>query len=105
MVCRGTVHACHRNGRSSLDPRTVPATCNSEPLFSTVGLHRSRNCLVGLLDTRIGTPTTTLIPTLMGTRIPTLMGTQATCVPWEPGFGSFALVRTLAGQGHAQNRP
>jgi hypothetical protein len=56
----------------------------------------------GLLRTRIRTPTTTLIPTLMGTRIPTLRGTQATGVPREPGRWPFALVRTLAGQGHAQ---
>jgi hypothetical protein len=59
----------------------------------------------GLLRTRIGTPTTTLIPTLMGTRIPTLMGTQATRVPKEPGRWPFALVRTLAGQGHGQKPP
>ena len=58
--------------------------------------------LVGLVATRIGTPTTTLIPTLMGTRIPTLMGTQATRVAGEPVRWSFPLVRTLAGQGHAQ---
>jgi hypothetical protein len=38
----------------------------------------------------------------MGTRIPTLMGTQATRVPDEPGLVPFALVRTLAGRGHAQ---
>ena len=57
----------------------------------------------GLLRTRIRTPTTTLIPTLMGTRIPTLMGTQATRVPGEPGRWPFALVRTLAGRGHGQN--
>jgi len=59
----------------------------------------------GLLGTRIGTPTTTLIPTLMGTRIPTLMGTQATRVPGEPGLGPFALVRALAGRGHGQKPP
>ena len=61
--------------------------------------------MVGLLGTRIGTPTTTLIPTLMGTRIPTLMGTQATRVPGEPGLVLFQQVRTLAGQGHGQNPP
>jgi hypothetical protein len=55
----------------------------------------------GLLRTRIGTPTTTL----MGTRIPTLMGTQATRVAREPGRWPFALVRTLAGQGHGQKPP
>jgi hypothetical protein len=27
-----------------------------------------RDCLVGLLGARVGTPTTTLIPTLMGTQ-------------------------------------
>jgi restriction endonuclease Mrr len=39
----------------------------------------------GLLRTRIGTPTTTLIPTLMGT--------QATRVPGEPGRWPIALFR------------
>ena len=57
--------------------------------------------MVRLLGTRIGTPTTTLIPTLMGTRIPSLMGTQATRVPGGAGLGLFALVRRVAGQGHA----
>jgi hypothetical protein len=50
----------------------------------------------GLLHIRIGTPTTTLIPTLMGTRIPTLMGTQTTGVPREPGRWPFALVPRYA---------
>jgi hypothetical protein len=51
--------------------------------------------LVGLLSTRIGTQTTTLIPTLMGTRIPTLMGTQATRVAGWPASRLFQQVRTL----------
>ena len=61
--------------------------------------------MVGLLATRLGTRSTTLIPTLMGTRIPTLMGTQATRVAGEPGRGPFALVRTLAGRGHGRFLP
>ena len=43
-----------------------------------------------------------MIPTMMGTAIPTMMGTQATAYLWEPASAPFALVRTLAGQGHAQ---
>jgi hypothetical protein len=94
-------------GRAEADfgPRTITVACNSLSLFSAVRAHRFLNCLVGLLGTRIGTPSTTLIPTLMGTRIPTLMGTQATRVPGEPGLGLFALVRRSAGQGHGQKPP
>jgi hypothetical protein len=99
---RGRVQGPGR-AEADLGPRTITVTCNCEPLFLAVRVHRFGNCLVRLLATRIGTPTTTLVPTLMGTRIPTLMGTQATRVPREPGLGSFPLVRRSAGQGHAHN--
>jgi hypothetical protein len=101
---RGRVQGPGR-AEADLGPRTITAIGNSHLLFSAILVQRSRNCLVGLLGTRFGTPTTTLIPTLMGTRIPTLMGTQATRVPGEPGYGPFALVRTLAGRGHGQKPP
>ena len=70
-------------GRAEADPgpRTLPIERNSLHYSRAAQAHSSRNSLIGLLGTQIGTPTTTPIPTLMGTRIPTLMGTQATRVP------------------------
>ena len=88
-----------------LGPRTLAVGYYSELLFSNVCARQFRNCLVGLLDTRLGTRSTTLIPTLMGTRIPTLMGTQATRVAGLPASRLFQQVRTLAGRGHGQKPP
>ena len=94
-------------GRAEADlgPRTLAVEYNSELLFSNVRARQFRNCLVGLLGTRLGTQGTTRIPTLMGTRIPTLMGTQATRVAGWPAFRLFQQVRTLAGRGHGQKPP
>ncbi len=51
------------------------------------------------MRTRSGTPSATLIPTLMGTLIPTLMGTQATAYLSTPPSGPSPQVIPLSGAG------
>jgi hypothetical protein len=90
---RGRVQGPGR-AEADLSPRTVTVKRNWLRYSRAACEHRSWNCLVGLLATRSGTRTDTLIPTLMGT--------QATRVADEPGIVPFQQVRTLAGRGHAQ---
>jgi hypothetical protein len=78
-----------RRAEADPHPRTVTVARKSISLFPTGPERCLGNCLVALLGTRIGTPTTTVIPTMMGT--------QATAYLCEPA--SDRLPRSDAQRG------
>jgi hypothetical protein len=97
---RGRVQGPGR-AEADLGPRTItvvaiPCAILRAPPDCSRAILRCR------VPPRMGPQTTPLIPPLMGPPTPPLMGPPGGGGPVGAGLGAFALVRTLAGRGHAQ---
>jgi hypothetical protein len=100
---RGRVQGPGR-AEADLGPRTLPAVL-LRPAIPNGSLDRSIKISQTPDLPRFGPRRGPLIPPLMGPPTPPLMGPPGGGGPVGAGLGLFALVRTLAGQGHGQKPP